>query len=279
MFDDMRHDMRLVTCCAASVLDEEQLQDLTSSACLLNAMRHAGGDGSPTPTPAPPSSDGFPPWPEASGSVKVDETIRLAEGETLDGDLVRYYGIGDGSQDESQDPMFRLEDGATLRNVIIGAPAGDGVHCYGSCLLENVWWEDVGEDAGTSKGSSTGTMTISGGGARDSEDKIFNHNSAGTMVVKNFQADGFGKLVRSCGSCGSQYKRKIVVENCKLSNGKVVVGVNVNLDDIAILSGLVVDNENMKVCEWYNGVEGGDSEKLGNGPNSSCKYDPETVFE
>lgn len=252
---------------------DQLLSLLTSSACFLTAMRHAGGSGSPTP-------DGFESWPEASGDVKVSETIVLEEGETLDGDLMRYYGIGDGSQDEGQPPMFRLEEGATLRNVIIGAPAGDGVHCYGSCLIENVWWEDVGEDAGSSKGSTTGTMTVSGGGARGASDKIFNHNSAGTMVVKNFQADGFGKLVRSCGNCKSQHKRKVVVENCKLSNGDVIAGININLGDVAEFSGLDVDNEDIKVCEWYNGVEGGSSEKLGNGPNSeNCKYDPETVFE
>ncbi len=212
--------------------------------------------------------------------MDVSDTIVLEEGETLDGGLKRYYGIGDGSQSEGQPPMFRLEDGATLRNVIIGAPAGDGVHCWGECLLENVWWEDVGEDAGSSKGDTTGTMTISGGGARGADDKIFNHNSAGTMVVKNFEADGFGKLVRSCGNCSSQHKRKIVIENCKLSNGKVIAGININMGDVAEFSQLDVDDKEIKVCEWYEGVEGGSSNKLGDGSDvDNCVYDPDTVFE
>lgn len=39
--------------------------------------------------------------------------------------------------------VFILEPGATLRNVIIGKDQAEGVHCRGSCTLENVWWDDV----------------------------------------------------------------------------------------------------------------------------------------
>ncbi len=50
--------------------------------------------------------------------------------------------------------------------MIIGAPAADGVHCKGSCTLQNVWWEEVGEDAATVRGSSSSNVyTVSGGGA------------------------------------------------------------------------------------------------------------------
>ena len=52
--------------------------------------------------------------------------------------------LGDGSQLEGQQSVFRLEEGAVLKNVILGAPAGDGVSCQGNCQLLNVWWEDVG---------------------------------------------------------------------------------------------------------------------------------------
>lgn len=43
--------------------------------------------------------------------------------------------------------MFILENGATLSNVIIGAGQAEGVHCKGTCTLNNVWWADVCEDA------------------------------------------------------------------------------------------------------------------------------------
>lgn len=46
-----------------------------------------------------------------------------------------------------KDAMFILENGATLSNVIIGAGQAEGVHCKGTCTLNNVWWADVCEDA------------------------------------------------------------------------------------------------------------------------------------
>jgi hypothetical protein len=67
-----------------------------------------------------------------------------------------------------------LEPGATLRNAIIGPAQAEGVHCRGPCVLENVWWEDVCEDAATFKGS--GPRYIRGGGAREASDKVFQHN-------------------------------------------------------------------------------------------------------
>jgi hypothetical protein len=95
-------------------------------------------------------------WPAATGSPqKLAKTVSVSQ--DYDGKLQRFVsdGLGDGAQGESQLPLFELADGATLENVIIGAPAADGIHCLGSCTLKNVWWEDVGEDAATLKGSAS----------------------------------------------------------------------------------------------------------------------------
>lgn len=48
------------------------------------------------------------------------------------GPLLRQRDLGDGGQDEGQDPIFNLANGATLSNVIIGSPAADGIHCDGT---------------------------------------------------------------------------------------------------------------------------------------------------
>jgi hypothetical protein len=64
----------------------------------------------------------------------------------FDGTGKRFIGDGalvDGGQDEGQDAMFELADGATLTNVILGVPAADGVHCLGSCTPRDVIWEDA----------------------------------------------------------------------------------------------------------------------------------------
>ena len=128
--------------------------------------------------------------------------------------LHRSGTLGGSGQNEGQGPLFEVANGGTLQNVILGAPAADGVHCRGTCTLRNVWWEDVGEDAATLKGSSSSqTMTIENGGAKGAADKMFQHNGPGTMIIRNFCAQDFGKLYRSCGNCSSQYQRNVQMDN------------------------------------------------------------------
>ena len=38
---------------------------------------------------------------------------------------------------------------------------------------------------------------------------MFQHNGPGTMIIKNFCAQDFGKLYRSCGNCTTQYARHV----------------------------------------------------------------------
>jgi hypothetical protein len=69
-------------------------------------------------------------WPSPSSSVPVGATIKVTSG-TYDGGLKRFYGTGDlgsGGQDEGQSPLFQLANGTTLKNVVLGSPAADGVH-------------------------------------------------------------------------------------------------------------------------------------------------------
>ena len=131
-------------------------------------------------------------WPSANGSQAVTATIPVSG--TKDYGMKRLYGSGDlgtGGQNEDQDPILELAPGAVLKNVIIGAPAADGVHCKGSCTLQNVWWEDVGEDAATFLGaSSSDVYTVSGGGAKEAGDKVFQFNGAGTLSRRPTRAAG-----------------------------------------------------------------------------------------
>ncbi len=219
-------------------------------------------------------------WPNPSTSVPVGATIKVTSG-TYDGGLKRFYGTGDlgtGGQDEDQGPLFELANGTTLKNVVLGNPAADGVHCLGTCTLLNVWWEDVGEDAATFKGTSASqTMTIDGGGARKASDKVFQHNGPGTMYIRNFQVDDFGKLYRSCGNCKTQYKRNVVVDNVTATvPGKTLVGINTNYGDTAKLTRItIVGDSSRKIvpCEKYKGVTSGEPTKIGSGPDSTnCLY-------
>jgi hypothetical protein len=220
-------------------------------------------------------------FPAATGRQTVTATVAVSG--VLDGALTRYVavGLGDGGRDGDQLPVFRLRAGATLRNVIIGAPGADGVHCEATCTLENVWWEDVGEDAATLLGSAPAesVMTVDGGGARLAYDKVFQHNGPGTMIIRNFQVDDFGKLYRSCGNCRNGYQgaRTVVVDDVTARTGRnSMVGINANYGDTARLSRITVVDDpgrRLAICERYTGNDtGAQPVKLGSGPGGGCDY-------
>ncbi|MEE1751547.1 pectate lyase [Streptomyces sp. SP18CS02] len=219
-------------------------------------------------------------WPSAKGDKPVTRTIEVSG--LYDGKMQRFQGSGDlggDGQDEGQDPMFKLKDGAVLKNVVLGSPAADGVHCSGSCTLENVWWEDVGEDAATFKStSSSATYKVIGGGAKKASDKVFQFNGAGTLTVTGFQVADFGKLVRTCGNCGKQYKRTIVISDVDITApGKSVVGINQNYGDTATLSKVRIHGDTKKktkICTRFQGNNTGKEPKeLGSGPDGTyCRY-------
>lgn len=158
----------------------------------------------PTPTPTSTGATG--------GTLKITDTIVVKSGTTYDGKGVTIIasGMGDGSQSENQKPIFKLEKGASLKNVNIAAPGCDGVHCYGDNVVENVVWQDVGEDALTVKGE--GSVTVKGGSAKYASDKVFQLNAACTFTINNFTAYDFGKVVRQNG--GTTFKCIIYIDSC-----------------------------------------------------------------
>lgn len=147
----------------------------------------------------------------------LDETVIVGAGETFDGKGKRYTAgsaLGDGSQDENQQPLFRLEPGATLLNVVLGGPAADGIHCYGDATLRNIVWEDIGEDALTIKGE--GTVKLDGGSATNGDDKVFQINAASRFEVSNFKASKAGKFIRQNGD--TTFKVEVVIDSCDISD-------------------------------------------------------------
>ena len=234
----------------------------------------AGRGGAPASSEPGPSAT-CKAWPAATGSLqKLTQTVSVSK--AYDGKLQRFVsdGLGDGKQGEDQLPLFELADGATLENVIIGAPAADGIHCAGTCTLKNVWWEDVGEDAATFKGVSTSqVMTVDCGGAKLASDKVFQHNGAGTLKVSNFFIATFGKLYRSCGNCSKQYPRHVVLSGIRAEGGSVLVGVNANYNDSATFSNIQTSSSTT-ICERYTGNDtGAEPPKVGSGADGKvCIY-------
>lgn len=198
--------------------------------------------------------------PAAAAPTVVNSTIVVPKGTTYDGQGKTFVAnpstLGDGSQAENQKPVFRLEAGATLKNVIIGSPAADGVHCYGNCNISNVVWQDVGEDALTLK--SSGTVNITGGAAYKAYDKVFQINAAGTINIKNFRADDIGKLVRQNG--GTTFTVNMTLDNSNISNVKDAI----MRTDSSSSQGKITNTRYSKVPTLFKGFASGKTSQSGN---------------
>jgi pectate lyase C len=153
----------------------------------------------------------------------LHDTIVVESGETYDGACKIFRAdpddLGDGSQDEGQSPLFRVESGGTLENVVIGASGADGIHVDGTVTLKNVHWLDIGEDALTVEG--TGTVTLDCGSAANSADKVFQVNAASTFRISNFTAKSAGKFVRQNG--GSTFKVDLFIDHSDISAMKEAI--------------------------------------------------------
>ena len=174
-------------------------------------------DGLPTPT----------------GHKSLSEPQYIGAGEVFDAGWVKYdrgSGACNGQNEGGEkDTVFVLRDGATLRNVIIGADQSEGIYCLGSCNLEFVWFEDVCEDAISIKGD--GTANIIGGGAYHASDKVIQHNGCGHVNIVNFYANDYGKVYRSCGNCSGNCARSVHMEGTTAVDGGELMGINTNLGD------------------------------------------------
>lgn len=86
------------------------------------------------------------PIPASQGDVTFDAAEEVSG--VFDGGM-KTYGRGVDCTGQAEggdaDAVFILAEGATLKNAIIGADQIEGVHCSGSCTIENVWWVAVCE--------------------------------------------------------------------------------------------------------------------------------------
>jgi len=217
----------------AVVVQRSGRSDLAQRWTLVSMGGGSGPTPTPKPGPTPTKKPGATPTPKPAptsggggGTKYITSTITVKSGQTYDGggQTIIAQGMGDGSQGENQKPIFKLESGANLRNVTIGVPACDGVHCYGNNNVTNVRWPDIGEDALTVKGSNdgnAGTINVDGGYANKGDDKVFQVNTPCTLRISNFSADTMGKLVRQNG--GKTWKMTVYLTNVTCNNVKEAI--------------------------------------------------------
>jgi pectate lyase len=196
--------------------------------------------------------------PTGTPSVQLSTTQVVAAGQTFDGQN-RVYNLSGGGQAEGQPPVFLVKEGGTVRNVIIGELAADGIHCEGNCTLNRVWWRDVGEDAATALGAAGTVMDISCGSAQGADDKTFQFNGRGELRISNFYVANVGKIVRTCGDCTNNGgPRRIFLTNVIARDvSSTIVGINSNYGDVATIRNLTINNSGtskQKICQVFKGV-------------------------
>lgn len=164
-----------------------------------------------------------------TGVTVLDHTIKVGPGETFDGHNQTFTAsdkLGTGDQREDQKPLFELAEGATLKNVVLGANEADGIHVVAAnekpVTVENLHATDVGEDLLTVKpegGAAVTHVNILNSSAAKANDKIFQLNANADLKIDGFKADDFGTFVRTNG--GQQFDdMSLELNNIQASHGK-----------------------------------------------------------
>ncbi len=157
-----------------------------------------------------------------AATVYFTSTYVIPAGATYNGNgnTIVAQGMGDGSQSESQKPFFRLNAESWLRNVKLAAPGVDGCHFYGNGTMNEVTWQDVGEDQFTVK--SGGNCWVSGGSAVNASDK-FGQANAATWVTLYYHTQTNGlKNIRQNG--GTTYTCNFYYDNNTANQTKEAIG-------------------------------------------------------
>ncbi|MFA0922168.1 pectate lyase [Xanthomonas fragariae] len=188
-----------------------------------------------------------------------NKPIVVHKGEVFDGKGQTYIGgpgLGDGSQNEHQQPLFVVEDGGSLCNVHMNG-SGDGVHFIGSGKMVNCVNEDVSEDAVTIDGAGNRAHDagIAGCGEtvngrpkveiinctfNNASDKVVQDNGSADVVMSGDTVNGAGKVFRTNGGHGD-IDSSLEIENCKFNQVKESVFRTDALNATVKMSNLTTD--------------------------------------
>jgi hypothetical protein len=226
------------------------------------------------------SSCKIPAWPTATGTtVTISGTKSVTD---YDGGGALHEGnLNDCSTGDqgSTTPIFEVADGGSVKNVIFGKNIGDGIHCLGSCTIDNVWFPYICDDAITinKDGTASKASTISNSGFKGARDKTIQHNGgSSTLNISNVYAEVAGKLYRSCGSgggCTTSATHTVNISNVVAIGVNQVAGVSEN--DKVTLSNICTYRTAV-LCNTYQVNSDNDSTKgangTGEGPSPNCSY-------
>jgi len=238
---------------------------------------NAGGAGGSAGGVTVSASCKVPTWPTPMGSPVTISGTKSVSG-VYDGKMALHDGdlndCTNGDQSSTK-AIIEVADGGTVKNIVFGAKVGDGIHCLGSCTIDNVWFPHVCDDAITVLGGSGKTATISNSGFKNARDKTIQHNGNGsTVVLNNIYVETAGKLYRSCGQgCSSSDKRTATISNVVAIGASQIAGVSTN-DKVTLTN--ICTYRTPSICRTYKpgsetettiGSNGTDE-----GPTANCIY-------
>lgn len=223
---------------------------------------------------------------DGSAVAELTPNPRCIAGSTFSNETVDCGGARIGLACEGGEfmpPVISLEN-ATVKNLRIAADGGsDGIWCTkGDCVLENIVWEDICEDAATQKSTPGSTMTVIGGWSWDKNGgKVFQHNAPDTtfIVTGGFTMKGHNaKMLRACGNCDNNGgNKKLIIDGVRIEGllKEEIVAPNVNYGDVAKVRNLSIKNYQpgqQDVCaEWqgFEKSEGASAQRLGEAWNTT----------
>jgi hypothetical protein len=152
----------------------------------------------------------------SGGARTITQTIFVPPGAVYDGQgeqltadvAMMRCDTSEGEQAESQKPFFLLAPGAQLKNVTIRYPGCEGIHMMGDNVLDNIVWEDAGEDAASVRSYFPGgSIVIKNSEGHKAADKMFQFNAPCDVRIENFTGSDMGKLVRQNG--GTEFELRV----------------------------------------------------------------------
>ncbi len=216
-------------------------------------------------------------WPTATGSpVTISGTMTVTG--VYDGKMALHEGTlndcSTGNQSSTTE-LIEVADGGTVKNIVFGTKIGDGIHCAGTCTIDNVWFPYICDDAITMLGGAGKTATIQNSGFKGARDKTIQHNGDGsTVILNNIYVETAGKLYRSCGQgCSSSAKRTVKIDGVVAIGVGQVAGISTN--DSATLANICA-YRTPSLCRTYQ--PGSENETTiganatDEGPSANCKY-------
>ncbi|KAG3098658.1 hypothetical protein PI125_g15258 [Phytophthora idaei] len=114
------------------------------------------------------------------------------------------------------------------------------------------------------------------------EDKIIQHNGYGHVNINGFYAENFGKLYRSCGTCGD-IKRTVYLNHVWGNNPEnALVTVNSNNGDVATFTDDIhvhsdEGNDDIVICKTTAATDGDEPEVTSTGVSKNCVYDADAI--